>query len=84
MIDSDLKISTKDITVGENLTISISMNKTINGNVTIKINKNNWTVNITKGLGNVTIPDLEAGKYTIIAFYAGSGVFNASEVNKNC
>ena len=81
-LNPDLWIDAKNITVGENLTINISMNKTINGNVTIKINKNNWTVKIIKGQGSITIPNLEAGKYTIIASYAGSDVFNASEVNK--
>ena len=45
----------------------------VNGTVNVIGTKNNYTINITNGKGNVTLPLLEAGRYVV------SGVFGEND-----
>ena len=60
-----LNVSSEDIFVGENETISIIMPNDVLGNVSCVINGKNYSAKVNNGISNITISDLEAGKYAV-------------------
>ena len=83
MISTKLNITLdkESINVGENATVSIVLNQSINAIVTLKINGNNHTVGLVNGKGSLTLTDLANGTYIITAVFAGDDRYNQSISN---
>jgi hypothetical protein len=86
----DIKISTKDINVGETERITLELPNDINGNVIVEIAGKNYTVKVTNGKGSVDIRGLLSNNYTVTASFAGnnkylpksnSSVFAVNKIN---
>ena len=59
----------ESIRFGENTTINIKLPDTVNGNVNLTIDTENYTINIINGVGNKTITDLSIGTHAINATF---------------
>ena len=68
-------ISTNEPSVGENLTIDVTLPDDAKGNITININKINYTSNITNGTAHFDIPNLAFGNYNFTASYTGDNKY---------
>ena len=78
----DLSIKVRNISYGQKALVQITANDTFNHYVEVKLNNSNspYTVKITDGLGNITIPDtLPAGQYLATVKYDGDDTFMAGE-----
>ena len=68
-----ITIDNDSINVGDNATIGIILNQSINAIVTVKVNGSNHTVGLVNGKGNFTLSGLANGTYIINAVFAGDG-----------
>ena len=73
-IAANLKANTSNITVGDNATISIEINKKATGSIKVILDKD-YPVTITDGKGNIIIQDLSNGTYTALIVFEGDDVF---------
>ena len=82
-VDPDLKISVKNITVGDKAKVEVSANKTLNGNVRVQLNTLGavYDVDVKEGYGSVEISDLAPGNYTATANFKTNKVFASSNVS---
>ncbi|WP_407381262.1 hypothetical protein [Methanobrevibacter sp.] len=72
---SSLYVYADNIYVGQNATVYAVLPSDATGNVTITLNDNEtFNIELTSGKGNITIPDLEVGNYTIFGYYEGNDV----------
>ena len=70
--DSSINISSSDINVGENATITVKVSpESIRGEATLIINGVNNTIFIDDAITNVTLTNLEAGKYDVTLIFDG-------------
>lgn len=69
--DYNMNITTSDIAVGENATITVNVPKDANGHVKITIDGIEYNTTIKEGVASVNIADLTVGKHTIIVTYNG-------------
>ncbi len=65
-------IEAREITYGEDLTINVDLSESINENVIITFDDVNYTVELVNGAGKLTLSDLTAGNYMILAKYEGN------------
>ena len=78
-IDTPVNLETENITYGEEETISVSVNDDATGSVTITIYSKDdtpvysETVPIDKASAQITVPELNAGNYTVHVDYSGDG-----------
>ena len=78
-IDTPVNLETENITYGEEETISVSVNDDATGSVTITIYSKDGTpvysetVPIDKASAQITVPELNAGNYTVHVDYSGDG-----------
>lgn len=79
LIDPNLAIKINDITEGEIALVEVTANVTFSGEVSVKINNNNFTVAVKDGYGNVSVANLAAGNYTAIASSEKTDVFAPDE-----
>ena len=83
--DTQLIISSDDITYGENATINIILkdkNGTgLTGTVTITVNGKKYNVEIVNGIGSIVIPGLSKDTYSVEGNFAGNIDFNPSFAN---
>ena len=79
--DVSMIVITQNVTYGENETITVYVNA--EGNVTFRIDNNDYgTVNITGGKAVLNVP-LEAGNHTVEAIYNGAPGFNSTSLKAN-
>ena len=69
-----ITIDNDSINVGDNATIGIILNQSINAIVTVKVNGSNHTVGLVNGKGNFTLSGLANGTYIINAVFAGDDI----------
>ena len=69
-----ITIDKNSINVGDNATIGIILNQSINAIVTVKVNGSNHTVGLVNGKGNFTLSGLANGTYIINAVFAGDDI----------
>ncbi|MEE0025829.1 Ig-like domain repeat protein, partial [Methanobrevibacter sp.] len=74
--DADMILSSDEISVGENATISVTLPSDATGNVTATINGKTYTNQVNNGKTNIIIPDLSAGNYTAHVIYSGDNNYN--------
>ena len=77
-INPDLTITVSNIEEGNTANVVITTNTTFSGNVTVKVANKNYTVNVDKGHGGISITGLKANTYTATVFLKSDGIFNDS------
>lgn len=79
LISPNLAIKINDITEGEIAQVEVTANTTFSGEVSVKINNNNYTVTVTDGYGSIPVINLEVGNYTATASSEKTDVFAQGE-----
>ena len=79
--DADMILSSDEISVGDNATISVTLPDDATGNVTAAINGKTYTNQVDDGKANIIIPDLSAGNYTAHVTYSGDNNYNHATGN---
>ena len=77
-VDPALTISVGNIEIGNAAIVLITTNSTFTGNVLVQVANKNYTVNVEKGQGNVSVTGLDVGTYTATAIFAGDAFFISS------
>ncbi|MEE0924664.1 MAG: right-handed parallel beta-helix repeat-containing protein [Methanobrevibacter sp.] len=77
--DLDLTASVDDIFEGQTETVQIHTTYLFNGNVTLLIDDNNYTVAIAEGSGSYDASGLAVGNHTITVVYDGNYKFHPDE-----
>ena len=75
---SKLTVSIKDISVGENITITVEVPSDATGQVLIDIDGVGYYLNVTDGKGTAEIPHLTAGSYNVTLTYTGDDKYLSS------
>ncbi len=78
-----MSVDIPEIISGENATITVSLPKHATGNVTLTINNNNYTANVTNGVAKVNIPGLDAGSYDVTVTYSGDNEYKNNVTKYN-
>ena len=79
----NLIVSVDNITVGEDAEVIISANELFDGDVTVVMGTDEFTVTLTDGFGYLTLSGLAVGDHTVTAYYDGSTYFPADEATTN-
>ena len=74
-----LEVNASDITVGENETITFTLNKNATGTLRVEVGNGIYEPEIVNGTAALTIADLAVGEYEVTAKYSGDKYF--SEAN---
>ena len=78
-IPTRIHIISEHIEVGDNATITVVVPTDAKGNVTIKINNENYTENVINGSAVFIVQGLTFGNYTIDAVYSGDRKYQSDE-----
>ena len=80
-----MNVSVKNITVGENLDVSVKLSHDSqtnpSGNVTVYIDNINQTLNVTSTTLNFSIPNLAYGNYNLKVVYSGDSLYSSQTKN---
>ena len=77
--DLDLNVEVQDIFTGQIESVQIHSSSIFNGNVTLLIDDNNYTVNVAGGYGSYNASGLAVGNHTLTVVYDGNYKFNPDE-----
>ena len=77
-VSSSVIVSVKDIVVGEDAVIGVSVPGIVSGVVNVTVNGRSYNVAIVDGKGVLTISNLAAGDYAVDVNYAGDNKYVAS------
>ena len=66
-----INVSADEVIAGQNTTISVELPEDATGNVTATVNGETFVSPVVDGKANITIPDLDAGNYTVPVSYSG-------------
>lgn len=77
--DSATKITTGNVEVGSDLTITITTTQTTTGNITFSINNNTETLVLSNNQATYTIKNITRGDYLIKAVYNGNDKYAVSQ-----
>ena len=77
-VDSAIGITVKDINVGEDAVITVKLFSDATGELTVTVNGKDYTANVVNGRATVSISDLKAGNYDVVAKYSGDNNYNAA------
>ena len=69
--NSYVKVNVSDINVGDVAYINVTVPSNATGHVIVNINGANYTVNLTGGVGSLSVEGLGNGTYNVIATYLG-------------
>ena len=75
---STVNATVEDINVGENATITVYVPEDATGQVLVDIGGQGYYVNVTDGVGVLTVPDLTNGTYDINVTYVGDDKYLSS------
>ena len=81
--ETPLDVSSDNICVGDNETITVSMPKDATGTVTIEVDGKTYSVNVTDGKAVFNVPGLTAGNKTVKVKYSGDDNYEANETTAN-
>jgi len=76
--DPNLEVTINNITEGENITISITINSQATGNVSFSLDDVDYSFKASEGNFVKIISDLKAGDYKINVTYTGDSIFGKS------
>ena len=77
-VDSAIDVAVSDIKVGEDAVISVKLASDATGEVVITVNGEDYTAAIENGVATVSVSDLKAGNYDVVAKYSGDNNYNAA------
>ena len=77
-VDSAIGITVKDINVGEDAVITVKLFSGATGELTVTVNGKDYTANVVNGRATVSVSDLKAGTYDVVAKYSGDSNYNAA------
>ena len=77
-VDSAIGITVKDINVGEDAVITVKLFSDATGELTVTVNGKDYTANVVNGRATVSVSDLKAGNYDVVAKYSGDNNYNAA------
>ena len=77
-VDSAIGITVKDINVGEDAVITVKLFSDATGELTVTVNGKDYTANVVNGRATVSVSDLKAGTYDVVAKYSGDNNYNAA------
>ena len=77
-VDSAIGITVKDINVGEDAVITVKLFSDATGELTVTVNGKDYTANVVNGRATVSVSDLKAGTYDVVAKYSGDSNYNAA------
>ena len=78
-LTSTVNVTATNRTVGEDVTINVTVTPGATGYVFINVNGNNYTINLTAGEDRVVLNDLANGTYEVTANYIGDDTYKSSE-----
>ena len=78
MIDS-VVVPVVNTTVGQNVTVTVTMGNVTSGKVIVEVGGHNYTVDINNGVA-VLVVGLPEGEYTAHAYYLESDKYNATDL----
>jgi hypothetical protein len=81
---SEMTITIGDVVIDEDLAVNITL-PGVTGEITVIVDGENDTVNLTDGLGSFIIPDyyMDAGDHSIIAIFYGDDLYEPATAVKN-
>ena len=77
-VDSAIGITVKDINVGGDAVITVKLFSDATGELTVTVNGKDYTANVVNGRATVSVSDLKAGTYDVVAKYSGDNNYNAA------
>ena len=77
--DSNLTVTTNNITLAEDEVINVSINENIKGSVVYSFNGTNTTLEIENGTGTIILPNLTLGTYDIVVSFIGDEIFSSTQ-----
>ena len=77
-VDSAIDVAVKDINVGEDAVITVKLFSDATGELTVTVNGKDYTANVVNGRATVSVSDLKAGNYDVVAKYSGDNNYNAA------
>ena len=77
-IDPGMNVVVSNITYGNNVTVTVTVNDKATGKVNITVNGVDYEVDIVDGRAVYTVVNPTAGKYTVTVSYNGDGNFTAA------
>ena len=77
-VDSAIDVAVSDIKVGEDAVISVKLASDATDEVVITVNGEDYTAAIENGVATVSVSDLKAGNYDVVAKYSGDNNYNAA------
>ena len=77
--NSTVNIIPQTISYGDNEVIIFNVPEDATGNITVTVNGKTYTVAVSGGKGNLTVPKLPAGPYTVEATYNGDGKYKSRD-----
>ena len=76
--NSYVKVNVSDINVGDVAYINVTVPSNATGHVIVNIKGTNYTVNLTGGVGSLSVEGLGNGTYNVIATYLGDDQYLSS------
>ena len=76
-VSPGLDASANEIYEGQNATITVTINNTVTGKVTIKVDGEDKVIDISEGMGTFTISELPAGEHNFTISFEGDEYFLA-------
>ena len=80
-INPALTVSIEPVYYGSDIVVAISTDKTFNGNVSVKTQKENLSASIVNGSGSVALKDYEIGNHNVNVVFDETEKFTAGEAN---
>ena len=73
--DYNMDVAVPEAKEGVNSTVVVDLPEDATGTVTVEIDGENYTANVTKGTAKVNIPGLGVGEYNITTIYSGNAKY---------
>ena len=80
--EENVTIEIKNTTVGNNLTVKVTVPQDAEGNITVRVGDTVEVVKVTGGENIITVPGLEEGEYTVNVTYSGDDTYDSKTVIK--
>ena len=74
--DYNMDVAVPEAKDGVNSTVVVDLPEDATGTVTVEIDGENYTANVTKGIAKVNIPGLGVGEYNITTTYSGDAKYD--------
>ena len=81
--NATISIDAPKVTEGENVTITVTLPDDATGTITATVNGKTYFASVEEGIAIITIPDLDAGNYTIPVYYAGDDKYTSQSKDAN-